>query len=154
MIEVLGRMIALMATKHAGQIHKAERPYILHPIAVMNMLSAEYPDDYELMCIGIGHDGVEDTKTTYKELYELGCTDRIVNGIKAMTRLPGQTQEEYQLGVLENPDAIKVKMKDIIHNSDIRRLKGLEDKDFARAQKYQKFYIRLRKAEYELNRGK
>ena len=146
MNDVLARMIALMASKHAGQKDKAGRPYILHPIAVMNMLSADYPDDYELMSIGVGHDGPEDTKTTYKEMYDIGCSDRIVNGIKAMTRLPGQTEEEYQAQVLFNSDAIKVKMKDIIHNSDIRRLKGLTEKDFARAQKYQKFFVILREA--------
>lgn len=140
---LLSKLIAFCAQKHEGQTDKAGKPYILHVLAVMNFIAVENPDDYELMCIAVCHDVIEDTKTSYKELIELGATDRVIEGIKALTKVPGQTEEEYQLGVLANPDAIKVKKKDIIHNSDIRRLKGLSEKDFARAQKYQKFYVRL-----------
>lgn len=146
MNQVLAKMIALAATRHADQTDKAGRPYILHCIAVMAMIASENPDDYELQCIAIGHDLIEDTKVTYQDLFDLGCTERIVLGIRCMTRNRGQTEEEYQTQVLSNPDSIKVKMKDIIHNSDIRRLKGLTEKDFARAQKYQKFYVVLKEA--------
>ncbi len=144
MNEILARMIALAANHHASQTDKAGRPYILHCIAVMAMIAAENPDDYELQCIAIGHDLVEDTKVTYQQLREIGCTERIIEGIKCMTRNRGQTEEEYQDQVMSNIDSMKVKMKDIIHNSDIRRLKGLTEKDFARAQKYQRFYVKLK----------
>jgi (p)ppGpp synthase/HD superfamily hydrolase len=143
---VLARMIALAAKAHENQTDKAGRPYISHCIAVMSMISAEHPDDYELQCIAIGHDIIEDTKVTYAELDALGCTQRTIEGIRSMTRQRGMTEEEYLRQVLANPDSIKVKMKDIIHNSDIRRLKGLTEKDFARAQKYQKSYMILKEA--------
>jgi (p)ppGpp synthase/HD superfamily hydrolase len=146
MNQVLARMISIAALNHMSQLDKAGRPYILHCMAVMSMIAAEHPDDYELQCIAVAHDLIEDTKYTYAQLEEIGCTPRIIAGIKAMTRQRGQTEPEYQAQVLANTDAIQVKMKDIIHNSDIRRLKGLTEKDFARAQKYQKFFVILKEA--------
>lgn len=62
---------------------------------------------------------------------------------------PGQTQEEYEEQVLANDDAIDVKIEDIDHNSRMIHLKGIRDKDFARAVKYQKFYVRLQAARKE-----
>jgi (p)ppGpp synthase/HD superfamily hydrolase len=147
---VLARMIALAAKAHENQTDKAGRPYINHCIAVMGMIASEHPDDYELQCIAIAHDIIEDTKVTYQDLMNLGCCTRIIRGITSMTRQRGQTEEEYLEQVLSNKDAIKVKMKDIIHNSDIRRLKGLTEKDFARAQKYQKSYVILKTADESL----
>ena len=105
-----------------------------------------YPEDYELQQAACSHDDYEDTKVTKADHRILGCTERMIAAVTAMTRMPGQTEEEYQEQVLANSDAIKIKMADIRHNSDIRRLKGLTEKDFARAQKYQKFFVRLREA--------
>jgi len=45
--------------------------------------------------------------------------------------------------VMSNQDAIKVKMADLRHNSDIRRLKGVTEKDIARVAKYHQFYLEL-----------
>jgi hypothetical protein len=57
--------------------------------------------------------------------------------------VPGETEEEYQTRVMSNDDSIIVKKADLRHNTDIRRLKGVTDKDLARIAKYQKFYLRL-----------
>jgi hypothetical protein len=43
-----------------------------------------------------------------------------------------------------NPDCIRVKLCDLRHNSDIRRLKGVTAKDVARIEKYHKMYMELR----------
>lgn len=144
--QVLGKVVANTAKAHENRTDKAGRPYILHCLAVMGFLAADYPDDYELMQGGVAHDDFEDTKVTKQDLRNLGCTERTIAMVTAMTRMPGQTEEEYQEQVLANPDAIKIKMADIRHNSDIRRLKGLTQKDFDRAVKYQKFFVRLREA--------
>jgi len=37
-----------------------------------------------------------------------------------------------------------VKMADLRHNSDIRRLKGVSEKDIARIAKYHKFFLELK----------
>jgi (p)ppGpp synthase/HD superfamily hydrolase len=141
---VLSKVIALAAERHSDQLDKSGKPYILHCIAVMNMIAQENPEDYELMAIAIGHDLIEDTKTTYIELTGLGCSDRIIKGINALTKRPGETYEEYVDRVMENNDAKMVKLKDLTHNSDIKRLKGLTQKDFERLQKYCTLYTKIK----------
>lgn len=60
-----------------------------------------------------------------------------------MTKRPGQSYDEYKLQVMANKDAMLVKMRDLQHNSDIRRLKGVSEKDIARMVKYQQFYLEI-----------
>jgi (p)ppGpp synthase/HD superfamily hydrolase len=141
MMYMLNSMLSLAARKHDGQYDKGGKPYILHVLTVMHKLRTE---DEELMCIALGHDLIEDTDTTYGELFDAGMTDRVVAGIKAMTKAKGETFEEYKDKVKANPDAVLVKMADLQHNTDIRRLKGIGLKDLARMQKYHQFWMELR----------
>jgi (p)ppGpp synthase/HD superfamily hydrolase len=138
--EMLGKMLVIATNAHAGQVDKGGNPYILHPLKVMHYLKT---DDEELMCIALGHDIIEDTSVTYRDLYDAGISDRVIMGIRALTKQPGQTYEEYQESVFNNPDAMRVKMADLRHNTDIRRLKGIQDKDIERMVRYQKFYIEI-----------
>lgn len=134
-------MLVLATSAHAGQFDKGGHPYILHPLAVMYLLDST---DEELLCIALGHDIIEDTPTTYADLRAVGMTDRIIDGIRALTKVPGETLDEYKARVMANPDAIRVKMADLTHNSDIRRLKGMTEKDIDRMAKYHQFYLELR----------
>jgi (p)ppGpp synthase/HD superfamily hydrolase len=139
--EMLGNMIVLATNAHAGQFDRGGKPYILHPLRVMSYLKE---DDEELQCIAIGHDVIEDTRTTYQELQAAGMSTRVIDGIRALTKVPGETYDEYKLRVFSNVDAMKVKVCDLRHNTDIRRLKGLSQKDVERLVKYQTFYVELR----------
>lgn len=137
----LDSLLQLAVNAHHGQRDKVGKPYILHPLKVMHYLKS---DDWELCAIALLHDVIEDTKTTYKELREAGATDRIVEGVRCLTKLPGETLEEYVEKVCSNVDAMEVKLCDLRHNTDIRRLKGLTEKDFARLQKYQTMYATIK----------
>ena len=138
--EMLGRMLVLATNAHAGQFDRGGNPYILHPLKVMHYLKTT---DEELMCMALGHDVVEDTGVTFQELREAGMSERVIEGIRSLTKMPGQTYEEYKQGVFANVDAMRVKMADLRHNTDIRRLKGVSDKDLARLAKYHMFYLEL-----------
>ena len=138
--ELLGKMLVLATNKHAGQFDKSGAPYILHCLKVMHYTKSE---DEELNCIALGHDVVEDTNTTWQELYDLGMTARVVKGIEALTKRPGESYDDYKERVKANPDARKVKKADLRHNSDIRRLKGITEKDLQRNEKYHRFYAEL-----------
>jgi (p)ppGpp synthase/HD superfamily hydrolase len=100
-------------------------------------------DDEELQCIALGHDVIEDTKVTYKDLTEAGISQRVQDGIRALTKVPGETYDEYKERVFASKDAMTVKMCDLRHNSDIRRLKGVTEKDIARIAKYHQFYLEI-----------
>lgn len=138
--QMLDNMIRMAVNGHAGQFDRGGNPYILHPLKVMHYLKTR---DVELMCIAVGHDLVEDTSVTYRELRLCGMSERVIEGIRALTKVPGETYDEYKERVFANRDAMLVKMADLRHNTDIRRLKGVTDKDIARMVKYHQFYLEL-----------
>lgn len=139
--EMLNTMLVIATNAHNGQFDKGGNPYILHPLKVMHYLKS---DDEELMCMALGHDVIEDTSVTYKDLRDAGISERVITGITALTKQRGQTYEEYKECIFANPDAMRVKLADLRHNTDIRRLKGVTEKDIARMTKYHTFYMEIR----------
>jgi (p)ppGpp synthase/HD superfamily hydrolase len=137
--ELLGKVLVLATNAHAGQFDRGGNPYILHPIKVMHYLKT----DDELQCIALLHDVIEDTKTTWQDLQDIGCTARVIAGVRVLTKMPGQTYDEYKKEVFANFDAMRVKSCDLRHNTDIRRLKGVTQKDIDRMAKYNQFYLEI-----------
>lgn len=138
--EMLDKMLVIATNAHAGQFDRGGAPYILHPLRVMSFLKTT---DEELQCIALGHDVIEDTRVTYRDLADAGISTRVMDGIRALTKVPGETLEEYKARVFANPDAMQVKLCDLRHNTDIRRLKGVTEKDIARMAKYHTFYLEI-----------
>lgn len=138
--DMLGKMLVLTTTAHAGQTDRGGTPYILHCLKVMHYLKT---DDEELQCIALGHDVVEDTDVTFEDLKVMGFSTRVVDGICAMTKVDGASYDDYKLQVFLNKDAMRVKLCDLRHNTDIRRLKGITEKDIARMSKYHQFYVEI-----------
>lgn len=149
LVAQLAKMYAIAAIAHAGQFDKSGKPYFEHCLAVKNLLNT---DDLELQMIALGHDLIEDTEVSAGRLILEGFSKRVVHAIVCMTKHEGQTEEEYKLAVKSNLDSVRVKKADLTHNSDLRRLKCLRQKDFDRTVKYQKFYAEL--CEVEENWGK
>ena len=138
--ELLGKVLVLATNAHAGQFDRGGKPYILHPLKVMHYLKT---DDEELQCIALLHDVIEDTSTSWKDLEAIGCTSRVISGVRVLTKMPGQTYDEYKNEVFANLDAMRVKSCDLRHNTDIRRLKGITQKDIDRNAKYNQFYLEI-----------
>lgn len=138
---MLSNMLEVAMRAHAGQFDKGGVPYILHPLEVMRILNS---NDEELNCIAIGHDVLEDSDLQPADLLMAGMSHRVVQGIIAMTKKNGDNYDEYVESLMGNIDAVKVKIADLTHNSDIRRLKGVTDKDIARMAKYHRTYMILK----------
>lgn len=138
--ELLSRALILMVNAHSGQFDRGGKPYQLHPLKVMHYLKT---DDEELQCIALLHDVVEDTNTSWYDLENIGCTKRVIAAVKALTKMPGQTYTEYKQVVFANEDAMRVKLCDLRHNTDIRRLKGVTQKDIDRITKYNEFFLEI-----------
>ena len=139
---MLDRAIALAAESFKGRFDKAGRPYILHCLAVMNQMPQ---DDEELMAIAVLHDVVEDTKITFTDLAQQGFSRRVITALQLLTHNHDTSYDDYVRALAVNPDAKRVKIADLRHNSDITRMKGLETKDFDRLEKYHRSYIYLTK---------
>lgn len=140
--EMLSAAILLATNAHADQFDRGGTPYILHPLKVMYYLKTS---DEELQCVAVLHDILEDTKTTKQDLVQHGMSQRVIDGVFSLTKLPVETLAEYKHRVFSNLDAMLVKKQDLHHNSDIRRLKNktVTEKDIDRLVKYQQFYLEL-----------
>ena len=105
----LALMLQLCTVGHAEQYDKGGNPYALHPIRVSQYLHTR---DFELMCIALGHDLIEDKckyngeLITFQMLRDLGFSERVVEGIRCLTKLPGETLREYIEKVKSNIDAV------------------------------------------------
>lgn len=139
--EMLSKAILLATNAHAGQFDKGGNPYILHPLTVMRKLKTE---DEELQCAAVLHDVVEDTDTAWEDLLLAGMSMRVVDAVIALTKQRGQSYDGYKKAVFGNRDAMLVKLEDLLTNSDLRRLKGITEKDIARAAKYMTFYSEIK----------
>lgn len=138
--EMLSKMLRLTTERFDGVYDQGGNPYILHCLKVMHYIRS---DDEELQCIALGHDLIEDTNVTDSDLLIMGFTTRVTDGIIALSKIKGESSEAYLNRVKSNKDAVKVKLADLRHNSDIRRLKGIREKDIKRMIKYHEMYLEL-----------
>lgn len=134
--------ISVAVRYHCGLYDKGGKPYILHAFYVMNALMY----DPELATIGVLHDVIEDSNLTIEYFINLGYTQRVIDGLILLTHNPEDTYQEYIDKIATSYDAIRVKRKDLEHNSLITRLKGSRPKDLERIKKYHDAFIFLGKA--------
>ena len=146
----LAAAIQIAVNAHAAQFDKGGKPYILHPLHLMNQLLF----DPELAAIAVLHDVVEDSNITFETLKQAGMSDRVIAALRLLTHQPKQSYDDYVQQICPNYDAIRVKRKDLEHNSDITRLRGIEQKDLIRMQKYHKAFIQLSDAKRVYEMGK
>lgn len=145
----LADAIKIATEVHNGQYDRGGKPYILHPLHIMNQLLF----DPELACIAVLHDVVEDSDNWTIGKMAMQFPDRICTALELLTHNKGDDYlGVYIPKIATNYDAIRVKRKDLEHNSDITRLKGVTDKDLARMKKYHTAFIMLGKARHSFIR--
>lgn len=127
--------LELAVEKHKNQTDKAGNPYILHPLHVMENVNSK-----EGKIVAILHDIIEDTDITEDYLFKIGLSKRIVDAVVALTRSEDIDYQEYIKNLSSNPLAKEVKLADLEHNMDLKRLPTLEEKDLERNRKYQIAY--------------
>lgn len=127
--------LELAVEKHKNQTDKAGNPYILHPLHVMENVNSK-----EGKIVAILHDIIEDTDVTEDYLLKIGLSKRIVDAVVALTRSEDMDYQEYIKNLSSNPLAKEVKLADLEHNMDLKRLPTLEKKDLERNRKYQIAY--------------
>ena len=141
--DIINRAYVFAMKAHGTQKRASGEAYFSHPVEVAYKLT-QYRLDAASIVTALLHDTVEDTDVTYQLLREMGFTERVISGIRAMTKVPGETNDEYMVRIKANNDAIRCKLADLRHNSDIRRLKGVSEKDVKRVAKYHAMYMELK----------
>jgi (p)ppGpp synthase/HD superfamily hydrolase len=138
---LLQRAIAIALKAHEGQVDKAGNSYIDHPLFVMKNVNS-----VEEKIVAVLHDAVEDSELTLDRLRSEGFPEFIVNAIGAITKIEGEPYAAYLERVMANPIALRVKIADVTHNLDIRRISNPTEADFQRIAKYKKVLSQLRGA--------
>lgn len=142
---------AIAAEVHATQTDKADAEYILHCFEVWRMVRKDNPNDLEAQVVAILHDVLEDfkgPKTKKLKLTEdirLKFGIRVLEALEALSHREGENYEDYIERVAKKYLSRIVKIKDLTHNMDPRRIPAYQivDKDFARWDKYRRALIRL-----------
>jgi len=135
---LLERAIAIAAKAHEGQVDKAGNPYLDHPLFVMKNVNS-----LEQKIVAVLHDAVEDSELTLEQLRSEGFPEVLVSAIAAITKIEGEAYAAYVERVIANPIALRVKIADVTHNLDIRRIANPTEADFQRIAKYQKVLNQL-----------
>ena len=122
----------IMLRAHIGQKDKAGKYYIFHPINVALGVKG-----VRVKTVALLHDVLEDS-----ELYSIKDFNFLdKEQIDAILLLTHNTDEEYFdyiNRVKTNKIALAVKLSDLRHNSNLKRLKTITEKDINRRSKYLK----------------
>ena len=116
---------------HKEQVDKSGTPYIYHPIHLAEQMEDEYT-----ICAALLHDTVEDSDITFEDLSEYGIPVDVIEALKLLTHGNNVPYMEYVKRIKCNDIARKVKLADLIHNSDISRLDSIDEKVEKRLEKY------------------
>lgn len=127
------KALKLCFEAHKEQSDKSGMPYVFHPFHL-----AEQMKDEETTIVALLHDVVEDSNVTIDDLREMGFSQNVVEAIALMTHDPDIEYMDYVAKIKENPIAKAVKLADLKHNSDMKRLDTVTKWDRERAAKYKK----------------
>lgn len=137
-IDMVKKAYQFAENAHKEQKRESGEPYIIHPIAVAEIL-AELGMDTNTIVAGLLHDVIEDTDISYDETVELFNAEiaNLVEGVTKLTKLGEmeyKTKEEQQadnvrkmlLAMAKDIRVIIIKLADRLHN--MRTLKFMPAK--------------------------
>jgi len=141
----------LAKAAHSEQLRKSGEPYLIHPLAVANIL-ADLEMDCQSICAGLLHDVVEDTPHTLDEIKTTFGEDvmLLVEGVTKLEKIPFSSKEQQQienlrkmfLAMAADIRVIMIKLADRLHN--MRTLKSMpESKQLEKAKETLDVYAPL-----------
>lgn len=129
--------IALARYAHEGQVDKSGRPYIAHPLRVMEAVQG-----IEDQMAAVLHDVVEDTWVTLELLTQLRLPSPVLHAVECLTKRPQDTHALYLERVLADPIATRVKFADTLDNLRPDRIATWSARDPEAATRYHAAAIR------------
>ena len=139
-MHILEKAIKIALEAHKGQIDKAGKPYILHPLRLMVDVESEIE-----MISAVLHDVLEDSHFSVEDLKKEGIADEAIEIIQCLTKQSNESYEDFIKRIFLNKRAAQVKIKDIQDNMNIARLDNVKQKDLERLAKYHNALMVLRK---------
>ena len=125
-LEVIQRAYEYADEKHENQLRKSGEPYIIHPLAVAEIV-AEIGLDTDAITAALLHDCLEDTDASFEEISRMfgETVANLVEGVTKLTRVQYSTMEEQQMENLrkmfmamsKDIRVILIKIADRLHNT-------------------------------------
>ena len=122
---LIDRAVEYARQKHKEQVRKDGSPYIIHPLAVAEVV-AEMGLDVDAILGALLHDCIEDTDASYEEIAKLfgNTTAELVEGVTKLTRANFSSTEEAQMENLrkmfmamsKDIRVVLIKIADRLHN--------------------------------------
>ena len=139
-MNLLVKAIAVANEAHKDKKTLSGRPYILHPLHLMLQMDSE-----EEMITAVLHDVVEDSIVNLEDLQAMGFPPRVLDALALLTHDKEElSYEKYILAIKSNPLAVRVKLADLTHNMDVRRIPTpLSQGELRRLGKYQRAWLLL-----------
>ncbi len=124
-MELVDRAVEYAREKHKSQVRKDGSPYIIHPLAVAEIV-AEMGLDVDAILGALLHDCIEDTDASHDEIARLFGTSvaELVEGVTKLTRANFSSTEEAQMENLrkmfmamsKDIRVVLIKIADRLHN--------------------------------------
>lgn len=124
-LDLIGRAYDKAREMHEGQLRKSGEPYLIHPLAVAEIL-ADLGMDEDTIVAGLLHDVVEDTSYTEEELKEEFGEEvaLLVDGVTKLGSLKFESKEQRQaenlrkmfLAMSKDIRVLIIKLSDRLHN--------------------------------------
>lgn len=120
-IELIRRAYEVTAYWHQGHTRWSGDPYVTHPLAVATILAEAGADD-EMLCAGLLHETIGDTRYTLDALgHEFGArVAALVTETAALDQVKGQERRKAArvMAAAESADAraVVIKLADRLHN--------------------------------------
>ena len=126
------KALKLCFEAHKEQIDKTGMPYVFHPFH----LAEQMDDEISTVC-ALLHDVIEDTDITAEMLDQMGFPQEVLTELELHTHDEAVPYMDYVKNISLNQIAKKVKIADLLHNSDVSRLDFVDEYAVKRNQKYQ-----------------
>jgi len=139
-MSTLENAMSIAVTAHKGQVDKAGKPYILHPLRLMFKMNSESE-----MIAAVLHDVVEDTDWTFEMLKAEGFGEEVLDALRLLTHDKKVPYKNYLEAIKTNKIALRVKIADLKDNLDIKRIARPKLRDYAHIAEYLKYYNELKK---------
>ena len=129
--EMTKKALKLSFEAHKDQLDKSGMPYVFHPFHLAEQMETE-----EETIVALLHDVVEDSDYSFEDIKGMGFSDDGVEASGLMTHNEAVPYMDYVAKIKSNPLAAAVKLKDLLHNSDLSRVETVDVKAIKRVQKY------------------
>lgn len=125
-VDIITRAFNFAKQAHKGVRRRSGEPYIMHPIAVAQIVCGEIGMGSTSICAALLHDVEEDTDYTYEDIRNL-FGEKIANIVEGLTKISGgifgdraslqaETFKKLLLTMSDDIRVILVKISDRLHN--------------------------------------